>query len=403
MPSINYLFKFDIFRMLYKRDYLMFNIINFGILSFFMFLFAIVEAAVTPNPSFPTVTAKAYILQDFESGQVIAELHSDYLLPPASITKLMTAYVVLQELKMGRISLAEEVLISDKAWRMIGSRSFIEVNTKVSVEVLLRGMITQSGNDSAVALAEHIAGSEETFTRMMNEYAQNLGMVNTNYQNSTGLPNPNHYTTARNISTLSSAIIRNFPDYYKWYAEKKFTYNNIVQYNRNKLLWRDKSVDGLKTGHTEEAGYCLAASAKRNNMRLISVVLGALSENARAQEAQKLMNYGFRFFETHALYRTYENITSTKIWKGADKNINLGLKRNLSVTVPRGRYKELVINIDINDAIISPIIQGSKLGVIEIYLGDNLITQRSLISLHAIENGHWWRCLIDAFLILIWN
>ena len=389
--------------MLYKRDYLMFNIINFGILSFFMFLFAIVEAAVTPNPSFPIVVAKSYILQDFESGKVIAELNADYLLPPASITKLMTAYIVLQELKMGNISLAEEVLISDKAWRMVGSRSFIEVNTKVSVEVLLRGMITQSGNDAAVALAEHIAGSEETFIRMMNEYAQNLGMVNTNYQNSTGLPSPNHYTTARNISTLSSAIIRNFPDYYKWYAEKKFTYNNIVQYNRNKLLWRDKSVDGLKTGHTKEAGYCLAASAKRGNMRLISVVLGALSENARAQEAQKLMNYGFRFFETHALYITYEKITSTKIWKGADENLNLGLKRTLSVTVPRGLYKELVINIDINNTIISPIIQGFKLGVIEVYLEDNLITQRPLISLHAIENAHWWRCLIDAFLLLIWN
>ncbi|NQY51558.1 MAG: D-alanyl-D-alanine carboxypeptidase [Piscirickettsiaceae bacterium] len=381
----------------------MVNIINFGILSFLIFIFTTVEAVVTPNPSAPTVAAKSYILQDFESGQVIAELNPDYLLPPASITKLMTAYVVLQELKMGNIGLADEVLISEKAWRMVGSRSFIEVNTKVPVEALLRGMITQSGNDSAVALAEHIAGSEETFTRMMNQYADNLGMVNTNYHNSTGLPDPNHYTTARNISTLSSAIIRDFPDYYKWYSEKKFTYNNIVQYNRNKLLWRDKSVDGLKTGHTEEAGYCLAASAKRGDMRLISVVLGTRSENARAQEAQKLMNYGFRFFETHALYRTYERITSTKIWKGDDNGLDLGLQRTLSVTVPRGRYKELIVNLNIKNPIIAPIMQGWQLGVIKIYLGDNLITQRPLIALQDIENGSWWRCLIDAFLMIIWD
>ena len=389
--------------MIYERGYLMVNIINFGILSFLIFIFTTVEAVVTPNPSAPTVAAKSYILQDFESGQVIAELNPDYLLPPASITKLMTAYVVLQELKMGNIGLADEVLISEKAWRMVGSRSFIEVNTKVPVEALLRGMITQSGNDSAVALAEHIAGSEETFTRMMNQYADNLGMVNTNYHNSTGLPDPNHYTTARNISTLSSAIIRDFPDYYKWYSEKKFTYNNIVQYNRNKLLWRDKSVDGLKTGHTEEAGYCLAASAKRGDMRLISVVLGTRSENARAQEAQKLMNYGFRFFETHALYRTYERITSTKIWKGDDNGLDLGLQRTLSVTVPRGRYKELIVNLNIKNPIIAPIMQGWQLGVIKIYLGDNLITQRPLIALQDIENGSWWRCLIDAFLMIIWD
>ena len=254
------------------------------------------HAVFAQTPKAHDVDAKSYILQDYASGKVIAAVNADQHLPPASITKLMTAYVVSKELASGNIALEDEVLISEKAWRMVGSRSFIEVNSKVSVEVLLRGMIIQSGNDAAVALAEHIAGSEETFAQMMNQYAQQLGMFNTNYQNSTGLPSKEHYTTAEDIAILSAAVIRDFPDHYAWYVEKEYTHNNITQHNRNKLLWRDKSVDGLKTGHTEEAGYCLAASAKRDGMRLISVVLGTRSENARAQETQKLFNYGFRFF-----------------------------------------------------------------------------------------------------------
>jgi D-alanyl-D-alanine carboxypeptidase (penicillin-binding protein 5/6) len=286
---------------------------------------------------------------------------------------------------------------------MVGSRSFIEVNTKVSVEVLLRGMIVQSGNDAAVALAEHIAGSEDTFAQMMNQYAQQLGMVNTNYKNSTGLPDPDHFTTARDIATLSAAIIRDFPDHYKWYAEKEFTYNEITQHNRNKLLWRDSSIDGLKTGHTEEAGYCLAASAKRGDMRLISVVLGTRSENARAQETQKLMNYGFRFFETHALYQAQAEITKTKIWKGADKQLSLGLENNLAVTVPRGRYKELVATTNINQPVIAPIMAGAQLGEVEIRLGDDLIATKTLIALQTVEQGSWWRRLLDSILMMIWG
>jgi len=261
-----------------------------------VFVASSASAVITPNPTPPNIAAKSYILQDFASGRIIAEQNSQQRLPPASITKLMTAYVVSHELAVGNISLADEVLISEKAWRMVGSRSFIEVNTKVPVEVLLRGMIIQSGNDAAVALAEHIAGSEETFAQMMNQYAQQLGMFNTNYRNSTGLPDPDHYTTAADIAILSAATIRDYPDHYKWYAEKEFTYNDITQHNRNKLLWRDNTVDGLKTGHTEEAGYCLAASAQRSGMRLISVVLGTRSDNARAQETQKLFNYGFPYF-----------------------------------------------------------------------------------------------------------
>ncbi|MDH5592622.1 MAG: D-alanyl-D-alanine carboxypeptidase, partial [Gammaproteobacteria bacterium] len=302
----------------------MFKIVKTFFLVSFLSLVTASYAAITPNPTAPQVAAKSYILQDFASGQILAEKNSEQRLPPASITKLMTAYVVSNELQAGNISLSDDVLISEKAWRMVGSRSFIEVNTKVPVEVLLRGMIIQSGNDAAVALAEHVAGDEEIFAQMMNQYAQKLGMSNTNYRNSTGLPDPDHYTTAKDIAILSTAIIRDFPEHYKWYAEKAFSYNNITQHNRNKLLWRDSSVDGLKTGHTEAAGYCLAASALRNDMRLISVVLGTESENARAQETQKLFNYGFRFFETHDLYKAQDKIVDIKIWKGTGDKVDLG-------------------------------------------------------------------------------
>lgn len=369
----------------------------------FVFVVITSYAAVTPNPTAPKVAAKSYILQDFASGRILVEHDADQRLPPASITKLMTAYVVSHELEAGNIALTDEVLISEKAWRMVGSRSFIEVNTKVPVEVLLRGMIIQSGNDAAVALAEHIAGSEETFAQMMNQYAQKLGMFNTNYRNSTGLPDSDHYTTAKDIALLSAAIIRNFPEEYKWYAEKEYTYNGITQHNRNKLLWRDSSVDGLKTGHTEEAGYCLAASAQRSGMRLISVVLGTRSENARAQETQKLFNYGFRFFETHDLYKAQDKISDVKVWKGAEKQVDLGLAESLAVTVPRGRYKELVATTNVQQPVIAPIVAGEQLGEVEIRLGDELIAKQPLIALQSVDEGSWWRQLLDTILMWIWG
>jgi len=362
-----------------------------------------VSAAITPNPSAPTIAAKSYILQDFASGRIIAESNADQRLPPASITKLMTAYVVSHELDAGNIALTDEVRISEKAWRMVGSRSFIEVNTKVPVEVLLRGMIIQSGNDAAVALAEHIAGSEETFAQMMNQYAQQLGMMNTHYMNATGLPSPDHYTTAHDIAILAAAIIRDFPDHYAWYAEKEFTYNNITQHNRNKLLWRDSTVDGLKTGHTEEAGYCLTASAKRSGMRLISVVLGTRSENARAQETQKLLNYGFRFFETHDLYEAGQRIADTKVWKGETNIVNLGLSAPLAVTVPRGRYKELVATTNIKGPIVAPVAAGQVLGQVTINLGEEIIATKELVALEDVKQGSWWRRLLDTILMMIWG
>ena len=381
----------------------MLKIVKSLLLVSFVFVVFTSNAAITPNPTAPKVAAKSYILQDFASGRILVEHDADQRLPPASITKLMTAYVVSHELEAGNITLTDEVLISEKAWRMVGSRSFIEVNTKVPVEVLLRGMIIQSGNDAAVALAEHIAGSEETFAQMMNQYAQQLGMFNTNYRNSTGLPDSDHYTTAKDIALLSAAIIRDFPEEYKWYAEKEYTYNGITQHNRNKLLWRDSSVDGLKTGHTEEAGYCLAASAQRSGMRLISVVLGTRSENARAQETQKLFNYGFRFFETHDLYKAQDKISDVKVWKGAEKQVDLGLAQSLAVTVPRGRYKELVATTNVQQPVIAPIAAGEQLGEVEIRLGDELIAKQPLIALQSVDEGSWWRQLVDTILMWIWG
>jgi D-alanyl-D-alanine carboxypeptidase (penicillin-binding protein 5/6) len=358
---------------------------------------------ITPNPTAPSIAGTAHILQDYDSGHILMSENADERMPPASITKLMTSYVVSQEIHDGNIKLDDEVLISEKAWRMIGSRSFIEVNTKVTVEALLRGMIVQSGNDAAVALAEHVAGSEEVFAQMMNQYAQKLGMVNTNYQNATGLPGPEHYTTAHDIAILSAALIRDFPEHYQWYAEKEYTYNGITQHNRNKLLWRDNTVDGLKTGHTEEAGYCLSASAKRDGMRLIAVVLGTASENARAQEIQKMFNFGFRFFETHQLYAADEAITQTKVWKGQTDQLNLGLAQPLSITVPRGRYKDLQATTNLQQPVVAPIAKGTELGDVEIRLGDEVVAQQKLVAIDNVEKGSWWRRILDSLLMLIWG
>lgn len=358
---------------------------------------------ITPNPTPPSIAGTAYILQDYDSGKILMSHNADERLPPASITKLMTSYVVSQEVYDGNINLDDEVLISEKAWRMIGSRSFIEVNTKVTVEALFRGMIVQSGNDAAVALAEHVAGSEEVFAQMMNQYAQKLGMYNTNYENATGLPSPDHYTTAHDIAILSAAMIRDFPEHYKWYSEKEYTYNGITQHNRNKLLWRDNSVDGLKTGHTEEAGYCLSASAKRDGMRLMAVVLGTASENARAQEIQKMFNFGFRFFETHQLYAADEPITQTKVWKGQTDQLDLGLAQPLSITVARGSYKDLQASTNIQQPVVAPVAKGTELGEVEIRLGDEVVATQKLVAVNDIEKGSWWRRILDSLLMLIWG
>ena len=356
--------------------------------------------ASVPVPAPPQVAAKNYLLIDFNSGQILAEKEADAQIEPASITKLMTSYVVYSEIETGRLSLDEKVTISEKAWRMGGSRMYLEERSKVSVELLLKGLIIQSGNDASVALAEHVAGGEDAFVDLMNQYAAQLGMTATRYKNSTGWPDPEHLTSARDIATLAKAFIKDFPEHYKGYAEKVFTYNNIKQYNRNKLLWRDKSVDGLKTGHTESAGYCLVSSAKRADMRLISVVLGTDSEKARASVSQSLLNYGFRFYETHKLYAAGETLNQSRVWGGDKEKVVLGLANDLHVTIPRGAYKQMdaLMNVDAN--ITAPFKKGSQLGEVRIMLDEQQLSSVPLVALQRVEKGNFIQVAKDYILKL---
>lgn len=367
----------------------------FILLSFF----AAAARSATPIPKPPAVGAKGYLVEDIQSGQALAAKNADERLEPASITKLMSAYIVFREIRNGSLSLSDKVRISEKAWRTPGSRMFVEVNTQVSVADLLQGLIVQSGNDATVALAEQIAGSEDSFAALMNQHAQRLGMTQTHFVNSTGLPDPEHYTTARDIVRITRAIITEFPEYYHWYSEKKFTYNEITQYNRNKLLWRDASVDGLKTGHTDSAGYCLVTSAKRDDMRLISVVLGTKSEEARADASQALLNYGFRFFETHKLYDSGTKLTSSRVWKGAVENVDLGLADTLYVTIPRGEYKNLDASMQLREQVIAPIADGQALGDVVVRLGEQTVADKSLIALQRVAEGSFWQRIVDEALL----
>ncbi len=368
-----------------------------------LLLLAIVSAAqAAPSiiPSPPKLAATGYVLMDYQSGQVIAENMANQRLEPASLTKMMTAYVVSHELKSEHISLNDKVRISEKAWRMPGSRMFIEVGSEVSVEKLLKGLIIQSGNDASVALAEHVAGSEDSFVPLMNAHAKTLGMGGTHFANSTGLPHPDHYTTPHDMALLAAAIIRDFPDHYDWYSEKSYSYNNISQNNRNLLLFRDKSVDGLKTGHTEAAGYCLVASALRKEMRLISVVMGTRSEKARAQESQKLLNYGFRFYETHLLYSAGQELKEMRIWKGESEALKLGLRDELYITVPRGQYKKLNASLSVDKTIVAPVTRGQALGSVSIRLEDEVLAERPLVALHEVKEGGLMQVLKDNALLM---
>jgi len=347
-------------------------------------------------PSAPELGATSYVLLDFHSGETIAEKQPDLRVEPASITKLMTSYVVFRELGKGQLDLDDKVLISEKAWRTGGSRMFVEVDTEVSVEDLLLGVIVQSGNDASVALAEHVAGSEEVFAQMMNAEAQRLGMDNTSYENATGLPAPEHYTSARDIAILARALIQEFPEYYRWYSQQEFTYNGITQQNRNLLLYRDQSVDGLKTGHTEAAGYCLATSALRDGMRLISVVMGTESENARATASQALLNYGFRFFETFKLYSAGEVISSTPVWKGELEEMRLGIAGDVFVTVPRGSQGSLSAEVLVPSKPIAPFEQGQQFGTLEISYDGEPRLQRPLVVLDEVPQAGWWGRTTDG-------
>ncbi|MDH5394111.1 MAG: D-alanyl-D-alanine carboxypeptidase [Gammaproteobacteria bacterium] len=358
---------------------------NSLILSLMCFVFS--AHAAIPVPAAPKLSAKSFLLIDINSDTVLAQKKIDRSIEPASITKMMTAYVVYKELEIGRISLDEMVPISEKAWRMKGSKMFVEVGSKVRLGDLLMGLIVQSGNDASVALAEHIAGTEVIFADYMNQYAKTLGMNKTNYVNSTGWPHHRHKTTARDIAVLAKALITEFPEHYQLYSEKSMTYNGIKQYNRNKLLWRDKSIDGIKTGHTDSAGYCLVASAKRGDMRLISVILGTRSNKARTDQSQKLLNYGFRFYESHALYVAGEGLKDVRIWEGEKENLALGLKQDLTVTIPRGQYKKLEASMEIDQTIIAPVKKGQEMGSVHVKLNGDEIISMPLVALNTIEKG----------------
>ena len=365
----------------------------------FSLIFSSWSQAATPVPKAPSVGAKGYLVEDFLSGQAVAEKNADQPLEPASITKLMSAYVIFSEIRNGSLALSDKVRISEKAWRTQGSRMFVEVNTQVSVADLLKGMIIQSGNDATVALAEQVAGTEASFATLMNTYAQQLGLTRSHFVNSTGLPDKEHYTTARDIVRVARALIAEFPEYYQWYSEKQFTYNEITQYNRNKLLWRDESVDGLKTGHTDSAGYCLVTSAERDGMRLISVVLGTKSEEARADASQSLLNYGFRFFETHKLYDGSTKLTTARVWKGASESVDLGLAESLYITIPRGEYNNLDASMQLQEQIIAPVTLGQTLGRVVINLADTLVTEKDLVALQAVDEGSFWQRIVDEGLL----
>lgn len=362
---------------------------------------ASVWAAPTPVPAAPPIAARGYILQDFQSGAVLAALNADQRLEPASLTKLMTAYLVFDELRSGKIKMGDPVTISETAWRMEGSRTFVQVGTQVSVEDLLKGMIVQSGNDATVALAEHVAGTETVFATMMNHRAKQLGMTNSHFENSAGMPAPQHYTTARDLATLTRALIREFPQYYKLYSLRDFMFNGITQPNRNLLLARDPTVDGVKTGHTESAGFCLVSSASRDGMRLIAVVLGATSENARANESQTLLNYGFRFYETHRLYAANKQLTTVRVWKGEEENLALGLNKDLYLTIPRGQYKSLAASLSVYPQIMAPVAQGKTYGTVKVMLAGKEVAKQPLVALQAVKEGGMWRRFVDWGLLLM--
>jgi D-alanyl-D-alanine carboxypeptidase (penicillin-binding protein 5/6) len=349
------------------------------------------QSAISPVPAPPDLQARSYLLMDYNSGRVLAEKNADNRIEPASITKLMTAYIVYKELEAGRLHMQDKITISKKAWQMGGSRMFVEVGKQVDVEDLLKGMIIQSGNDATVALAEHIGGSEAVFADLMNQYAKALGMKNTHFVNSTGWPHPDHLTTARDLALLARAVIREYPEHYKMYSERSYTYNNISQPNRNLLMDRDSSVDGIKTGHTDSAGYCLLSSAMRDNMRLISVVLGTKSDAARADDSQALFGYGYRFFESDQMYAAGKDLQKTRIWKGNSENLSLGLQHDLHVTVPRGQYKNLDAVMEVNQDIEAPVQKGQKLGVVRVMLDGKEILSRPLVALNDVGEGSLWQ------------
>lgn len=352
-------------------------------------------------PAAPQISASSYILMDAHSGHIIVEENAHQRLPPASLTKMMTSYIVDYELAEGNVKFADQVPISVNAWKTGGSKMFVREGTQVELEELLKGIIIQSGNDASVAVAEYLAGSEDAFASIMNQHATRLGMQNTNFQNATGLPAPEHYSTAYDLALLARAIIFDFPEQYPIYSERSFTFNNIKQSNRNLLLWRDKSVDGLKTGHTEEAGYCLVSSAVRDGMRLISVVMGARNEESRAQETLKLLNYGFRYFETHRLYEAGDKLLDTELWAAQKDNLAVGVQNEIIVTVPRGQKDSLEASVEVDKVIKGPVETGTPLGLMQVKMQDQVIVEQPVVALESVEEAGFFKRLWHSIVLFV--
>lgn len=352
------------------------------------------EEVLIPAP--PRLDATSYLLVDADTGTVLVEHEADKLVHPASLTKMMTSYIVSAEVERNRVSEDDMVNISVKAWRMGGSRMFLREGTKVRLKDLLRGVIIQSGNDASVALAEHLAGSEEAFVDIMNQQAIKLGMTNTNFVNSTGWPHEEHLTTAQDLAILARAVINDYPKHFALYSEKSFTYNGITQPNRNLLLFRDETVDGLKTGHTEAAGYCLVASAKRKGMRLIAVVLGTKSEKARAAETQKLLTYGFQFFQRVSLYSANDTLKTERVWYGTANELSLGVADDIWLTIPVGKEKEIQTHMQVDRIIKAPIAEGQRLGKLTVELNGEILAEVPLIAQNRIDRAGFISRMIDS-------
>ena len=352
---------------------------------FVLLLMCLAVSSVSAQQQDISIAAKAYMLSDFQTGQALAGQNVHDRIEPASLTKLMTAYVVFSALKQNQLSLNQNIPVSESAWKMIGSRMFIEPTKQVTVDELLRGMIVQSGNDACIALAEAVAGSEANFSNLMNKEAGRLGMKNTHFTNSTGLPDPNLYTTAHDLTLLAAAIIRDFPEFYPLYSQKEYTYNNITQPNRNRLLWLDPHVDGMKTGWTKTAGYCLITSAIRDKRRLISVVIGAQSANARSMESQRLLNYGFQFYDTLHLYKKNDSLTTIHLWKGTQNELKAGFDRDVYFTLLKGQADKLKATMEYKQPLIAPVQLGQEVGTVKFTLDDKTVETYPLVALEKVE------------------
>ena len=361
---------------------------------------ATAQQAPLPVPPPPPIAAKSWVLYDFQAEQIVVAQNPNERIEPASLTKMMTAYLTYEAIKQKRITLDQVVPVSPRAWKAEGSRMFIEPNKPVTVDELIRGMVIQSGNDACIALAEAIAGSEEVFAQMMNQQAQKLGMKNTNFVNSTGLPNPKHYTTAYDMALLAAALIRSFPEHYKLNSQKEYRYNNITQPNRNRLLWTDPYVDGVKTGHHETAGYCLVASAKRDSRRLISVVTGTASEAARATESQKLLNYGFQFYDTVKVYAKAQTVATIKVWKGSENTVKIGFDHDLFVALPKGDSAKLKASMETRQPLLAPLAVGQEVGTLKLTLEEKPVGEFPLVAIENVPMAGFFSRGIDT--IRLW-